>query len=186
MSSQIEPLLTVDDLELFPDDGNRYELIEGELFVSRAPRLFHQIVVSNIIALVRPFLDRNPIGMIVPGPGVIFSKFSGVIPDLVFISNEQRANIASGDKVTGAPALVIEILSPGADNARRDRIAKRQLYAQYGVKEYWIVDSEKRAIEVYILVGEILKLSAAFTDQDEITSSMLPGFSCRVQDILLI
>ena len=186
MSTQIEPLLTVEDLDLFPDDGNRYELIEGELFVSRAPRLFHQVVVTNIIALVRPFLDRNPIGIIVVGPGVILSQFSGVIPDLVFISNEQRGEIASGDKVTGGPALVIEVLSPGAENARRDRIAKRALYAKYGVKEYWIVDFEKRVIEVYVLVGEMLKFSALFTDQDEITSSMLPGFSCAVRDIFSV
>jgi len=184
MSTQIESLMTVEDLDLFPDDGNRYELIEGELFVSRAPKLFHQIVVTNIIAVVRPFLDRNPIGIIVPGAGVIFSQFSGVIPDLVFISNEQRGEIASGDKITGAPVLVIEILSPGADNARRDRIAKRQLYAKYGVKEYWILDPENRAIEVYVLVGEMLNLFKVHTDRDEITSSVLPGFSCRVADIL--
>ena len=184
MSTQLDQQLTVDDLDLFPDDGNRYELIEGELFVSRAPRFFHQVIVANIIALVRPFLDHNPIGMIVPGPGVIFSQFSGVIPDLVFISNEQRGEIASGDKVTGAPVLVIEILSPGADNARRDRIAKRQLYAKYGVKEYWIVDPESRAVEVYVLAGEMLELATVFTDQDELTSSVLPGFSCRVGDVL--
>lgn len=186
MSTQIESLLTVEDLDLFPDDGNRYELIEGELFVSRAPGFFHQIVVTNIIALVRPFLDRNPLGIIVVGPGVIFSQFSGVIPDLVFISNEQRAEIASGEKVTGAPALVIEVLSPGAENARRDRIAKRQLYAKYGVKEYWIVDSEKRAVEVYVLAGEMLELSSGFTDQDEITSSVMPEFKCPERDIFSV
>jgi Uma2 family endonuclease len=186
MSTQIEPLLTVDDLDLMPEDGNRYELIEGELFVSRAPSLFHQVVITNIIVLVRSFLEQNPIGMIVPGPGVIFSHLSGVIPDLVFISNEQRQDIASGDKVTGAPALVIEVLSPGAENERRDRTAKRQLYAKYGVKEYWIIDSEKRAVEVYALVGETLKLSAVFTDRDELTSSVLPGFRCRVEDIFSI
>jgi len=184
MSTQIESLMTVEDLDLFPDDGNRYELIEGELFVSRAPRLEHQIVVGNAFSNIRTFLDKHPLGFVVYGPGVIFSQFSGVIPDLVFISNEQRGEIASGDKITGAPALVIEILSPGADNARRDRIAKRQLYAKYGVKEYWIVDPENRAIEVYVLVGEMLNLSAVYTDQDEIASSVLPGFSCRVADIL--
>lgn len=186
MSTQLDQQLTVEDLDLFPDDGNRYELIEGELFVSRAPRLGHQVVVGNAFSKIRMFLDEHPIGLVVYGPGVIFSQFSGVIPDLVFISNEQRGEIASGDKVTGAPALVIEILSPGADNARRDRIAKRQLYAKYGVKEYWIVDPESRTIEVYILAGEMLELATVFTDQDEITSSVLPGFSCRVADILSI
>jgi Uma2 family endonuclease len=186
MSTQIQSLLTVDDLDLFPDDGNRYELIEGELFVSRAPRLEHQILVGNTYSKIRAFLDTHPLGLIVYGPGVIFSQFSGVIPDLVFISNEQRSDIASGDKITGAPALVIEILSPGADNARRDRIAKRQLYAKYGVKEYWIVDYKKRAIEVYLLEGEMLNLLSVFTDRDEITSSVLTGFRCSVADIFSI
>lgn len=186
MSTQIEPPLTIADLDLFPDDGNRYELIEGELFVSRAPSLFHQIIVANIIALVRKFLDLNPIGMIVPGPEVILSQLCTVIPDLVFITNEQRGDIASGDKVTGAPALVIEILSSGTDNELRDRVAKRQLYARYGVKEYWIVDPERRTIEVYVLVRKALKFSAVFADQVEITSSLLPGFRCRVEDIFSI
>jgi Uma2 family endonuclease len=186
MSTQLDQQLTVDDLDLFPDDGNRYELVEGELFVSRAPRLEHQVIVGNAFSKIRTFLDEYPLGLVVYGAGVIFSQFSGVIPDLVFISKEQRGEIASGDKITGAPALVIEILSPGTENARRDRIAKRQLYAKYGVKEYGIIDYKKRAIEVYILVGEMLNLSAVFTDKDEITSSVLPGFHCSVADIFAI
>jgi Uma2 family endonuclease len=186
MSTHIQSLLTVDDLDLFPDDGNRYELIEGELFVSRAPRLEHQILVGNTYSKIRVFLDTHPLGLIVYGPGVVFGQFSGVIPDLVFISNEQRSDIASGDKITGAPALVIEVLSPGADNARRDRMAKRHLYAKYGVKEYWILDYRKRVIEVYVLEGEMLNLSAVFTDRDQITSTVLPGFRCSVADIFAI
>jgi Uma2 family endonuclease len=186
MSTQIEPILTVEDLDLFPDDGNRYELIEGELFVSRAPRLFHQVVVGNAFSEIRNFLDNHPLGLVVYGPGVIFSQFSGVIPDVVFITNEQRGDIASGDKITGAPSLVIEVLSPGVENERRDRIAKRALYAKYGVKEYWIIDCESRAIEVYVLEAQTLKFAAVFKETDEITSSVLPGFHCKVAAIFSI
>src|SRR5947207_11659879 len=127
MAANIEPILTIADLDVMPDDGNRYELIEGELFVSCAPSLKHQVIVGNVDHLLRSYLDRNPIGMVVPGPGVIFSKFSGVIPDLIYISNKRWAEIA-GDRVEGAPDLIIEILSPGPENERRDRQVKRQLY----------------------------------------------------------
>jgi Uma2 family endonuclease len=186
MSTQIEPLLTVADLDAMPDDGNRYEIIEGELFVSRSPNLKHQRVSRNLLAAFIVFLDRNPIGEILPTPGVIFSDFSGVIPDLVFISGERRDEIASGDRIAGAPDLVIEIVSPGTENQRRDRIAKRQLYGKYAVKEYWVVDPEKQTIEVYLLQGDVLRLTATLREKDQLTSSLLPGFSCTVETIFEI
>src|SRR5215216_2698928 len=110
MTTHVEPIVTVADLDLMPEDGNRYEVIEGEIFVSRAPSLTHQIIVKNFITSIQDYLNRNPIGFVVPGPGVIFSEISGVIPDVIFISNERRDEIASGEKVTGAPDLVIEIV----------------------------------------------------------------------------
>ncbi|MCI0485783.1 MAG: Uma2 family endonuclease [Blastocatellia bacterium] len=183
MSTQVEPLLTIDDLDAMPDDGNRYEIIEGELFVSRAPNLAHQRISGNIFAAFRAYLDRNPIGEVIAAPGMILSDFNGVIPDLVFITGERRDEIASGDRITGAPDLVVEIISPGAENERRDRVAKRQLYAKYGVKEYWVVDPYKRTVEVYLLKGHTLKLRATCGEQDELMSSMLPGFTCKVESI---
>jgi Uma2 family endonuclease len=186
MTTRIEPVVTVDDLDLMPDDGNRYEVIEGELFVSRAPGLTHQIIVSNLIGSFRTYLVQNPVGIVVPGPGVIFSEISGVIPDVVFISNGRRGEIASTERVTGAPDLVVEIVSPGAENERRDRVVKRQLYSKYGVKEYWIVYPQTRAIEIYFDGGQGLGLIATLYEQDEITSSTLPGFQCKVESIFLI
>ncbi len=183
MSVQIEPLLTVSDLDAMPDDGNRYEIIEGELFVSRAPSLNHQRISGNIFAALRNYLDQNPVGEVITTPGIIFSDFNGVIPDLVFISHERRDEIATGDRITGAPDLVIEIMSPGAENERRDRTAKRQLYGKYGVREYWIVDPAKRTVEVYVLAGQTLKLQARFAEEDDLTSSVLPGLSCKVESI---
>jgi Uma2 family endonuclease len=183
MSTQIDSLLTIEDLDAMPEDGNRYEIIEGELFVSRSPNLKHQRVSRNLVVIFGGYTDRNPIGEILHTPGVIFSDFSGVIPDLVFVSSEQRDEIASGDRIMGAPVLVIEIVSPGSENLRRDRLVKKQLYAKYGVKEYWLVDPQERTVEVYVLEGGLFKPRAAFGEGDELTSDLLPGFRCMVEDI---
>lgn len=186
MSTQIEPVLTVTDLDLMPDDGNRYEIIEGELFVSRAPGLKHQLVVKNFIASIQNHLDNNPIGIVVPGPGIVFSELTAVIPDVVFISNARREEIASGERLTGAPDIVIEVLSPGSENDRRDRIVKRHLYGKYGVKEYWIADPENRATEIYLLADTTMKLVRIIHEGDEITSSVLQRYRCKVRKIFWV
>ena len=133
MAANFEPILTIADIDAMPDDGNRYELIEGELFVSRSPSLLHQRIVRNLLFVLNQFLHGSPMGEVLPGPGVIFSNFTGVIPDIVYISNERRKRFATGDRITGAPELVVEILSPVAESERRDRHVKRQLYRKYGV-----------------------------------------------------
>ena len=127
--ASVEPLLTVADLDAFPDDdGNRYELIEGELFVSRAPGIPHQRVLQNLQLEFGLYLKANPIGILVPGAGAIFSDYDAVIPDLAFVRNERWDEVVTGEKFTGALDLVIEILSPGTQNRQRDLSAKRYLY----------------------------------------------------------
>jgi Uma2 family endonuclease len=183
MAAIIEPLITVDDLELMPEDGNRYEVIEGELFVSRTPGLPHQRVLANTVANFWNYLLKNPIGEVIPTPGLIFGRFSGVIPDIVFYTHERARQIISGERLVAAPELVIEILSRGRDNIARDRVAKRELYAKYGVQEYWIMDAENRAIEIYRLKGDTLELDVILRHEDEITSPLLAGFKCIVATI---
>lgn len=183
MSTKIEPLLTIDDLDATPDDGNRYEIIEGELFVSRAPNLLHQTVNGKLLFSLMDYLRNNPIGRVWAIPGVIFSEFSGVIPDIVFVSNERLDEIAPGDRIMGAPDLAIEIVSPGADNERRDRIVKRQLYGKHQVKEYWILDPYQKLIEINQIQEQTLHLHATLTEQEDLTSKLLPGFACKVENI---
>jgi Uma2 family endonuclease len=183
MSAKIEPLLTVADLDALPDDGNRYELFEGEIFVSRAPSLSHQRVLGNIYALIRDYLNQNPLGEILLTPGVIFDDFNGAIPDAIFISNQRKREIISGERVKGAPELVIEIVSPGKENERRDRVVKRQVYGKHGVKEYWIADPQNKSLEIYRLKRHTLTLVETLMDEDEITSSVLLGFKCSVSGI---
>ncbi|HUE82942.1 MAG TPA: Uma2 family endonuclease [Pyrinomonadaceae bacterium] len=183
MSTKAEPLLTVSDLEALPDDGNKYELFEGELFVSRAPTLSHQRTLGNVYAILRAYLDKNPIGEVILNPGVIFDRFNSAIPDAIFVTIEQFSTIGSEDHITQAPALAIEVLSTGAGNARRDREVKRQVYGKHGVKEYWIIDPQQRSFEIYRLEGNALKLSQTLINDDEVLTPVLPGFTCRIGEI---
>jgi Uma2 family endonuclease len=186
MTTQIQPVLTIDDLDAMPDDGNRYELIEGEMYTSRAPSITHQCALHNLQMGFGAYLSKNPLGFVVPGPGVIFDDFNAVIPDIVFVSNERRVEIALGDRFTAAPDLAIEIVSPGMENERRDSIIKRRLYGRFGVKEYWLVYLASRSLELYELGEEGLELVATFSGDDEITSSLLPGFRLKLADLFRI
>ncbi|MGA9769830.1 MAG: Uma2 family endonuclease [Blastocatellia bacterium] len=180
MTTRTSPLVTVDDLDLMPDDGNRYEVIEGEIFMSRAPGLTHQRIIMKLLAFFLKYLEGNRVGEVITTPGVIFNKYNSVIPDIVFVSNERRGEIASTERITGSPDIVIEIVSPGAENEQRDRVVKRRLYGKFGVEEYWVVYPDSRSVEIYRLRGAALELIAALAEKDKITSPLLPGFSCNV------
>lgn len=184
MASKIEPLLTVADLDAFPeDDGNRYELIGGVLFVSRAPGIPHQRVLLNLEVELSNYLRANPLGILVPGAGAIFSDYDAVIPDLAFVRHEHWDEVVTGEKFTGALDIVIEVLSPGSQNRRRDLTAKRGLYAKYGASEYWAVDSENQVVLVFHLRNQTLEEVATLHREDSLTSTILPGFELKVGDI---
>jgi len=186
MSTASDLRLTNADVETMPDDGNRYELIDGELYVSSAPSFIHQTILLNIGAAFLDYLREHPIGRVAPGVGVIFDDYNGVIPDLVFATHERMKKALVGGRFHGAPEIVIEILSPGASNERRDRHVKRSLYAARGIDEYWIVDPENRSVEVHRRneAGDLV-FETSLRQSDELTSSFLPGFSVRV-DLLLV
>ena len=183
MAARIEPLLTVADLDACPEDNNRYELIGGELFVSRAPGIPHQLVLNNLQLIFGAYLKEKPIGVLVPGAGAIFSDYDAVIPDLAFVRNERWDQVVTGEKFTGALDLVIEITSPGAENRRRDLLVKRQLYGKYGVAEYWVIDSDNQQVEVYRLEGERLESAGTLKNSDELTSPLLPDFKIATSSI---
>ncbi len=183
MSAHVQPLITIADLDALPDDDNRYEIIEGELFVSRAPELKHQETIGNFYFQFRQYLTHHNIGRVIITPGVTFNNYTSVIPDLVFISNDRTDITARGKRIEGAPDIVIEIVSPGAKNSRRDRIVKRQTYAKFGVREYWIADAENQTIEIYRLQENHLALIETLRQNDDLATSLLPDFKCRVADI---
>ena len=184
MAAYTEPPLTITDLEATPDDGNRYELIEGEIFVSTSPTISHQSILTRILVAFALYLIKHPIGEIIPGLGIVFDDFNGVIPDLVFVTNERKKHIVENGRLKAAPEIVIEILSPGTANERRDRHFKRRLYSVRGVHEYWIVDPETRSVELLRKRSEGgLELVANLLSGDELTSPLLPEFRLLIEPL---
>jgi len=181
MGTTSELRLTNADLEAVPEDGNRYEVVDGELYVSSAPGYVHQIVLINIAMAIGIYLREHPIGRVLPGVGIIFDDYNSVIPDLVFVTNERIRKTLAGGRFHGAPEIVIEILSPGKSNERRDRHVKRSLYAARGVSEYWLADPENQTVELYLRnQANELAFDRSLLQADELTSALLPGFSVRV------
>ena len=123
------------DLESLPDDGTRYEIIDGELFMSKQPHVYHQDVCTKVIFELELWNRREKRGKVILSPGLVFADDDDVVPDVVWLSNETLAISLGGDgKLHSAPELAVEVLSPGKSNERRDREAKHQLYSRRGVR----------------------------------------------------
>ena len=170
---------TVDDLELFPQplDDKRYEIIEGELYVSTQPHWMHQRISFQISVALGVWSDGAQAGMGFGAPGVIFAKDEAVAPDIVWVSNERLDRVLGRDgKLHAAPDLVVEILSAGGENEHRDRVKKLELYSRRGVGEYWIVDWRERRIEVHRHKDGALRSAATLLVGDTLESPLLPGF----------
>lgn len=140
--------LTYNDFLLFPDDGLRHEIIDGEHYVTPSPNQRHQELVARLHLSLGGFLeDRPERGRVFLSPfDVVFSFHDVVEPDLVFVAPDQL-DILTDKNIQGTPALVIEILSPST--RKRDQQIKRRLYERTGVREYWLVDPELNAVTVY-------------------------------------
>lgn len=173
---------TVHDLDGLPQsDDTYYELIDGELFVTRSPHRKHQQIAGNIYSALNAWSEKSGLGEAIPGPGIMPSETSNVIPDVVWISTERLAVLEDeAGHLTGFPELIVEVLSPGEQNIRRDRQAKLKLYSLQGVREYWIVDRFTRQVEVYRRLEGQLALAVTLLEQDELTSPLLPGFHLTV------
>ena len=169
------------DLAVLPDNGKRYEIIDGELYMSRQPHWHHQRACGKIFAALETWSADTGTGEANLAPGVIFAEDDDVAPDVVWVSQARRATALGPDgHLHAAPELVVEILSPGATNERRDREAKLKLYSRRGVLEYWIVDWRAQQVEVYRREELVLRLVATLYPTDTLTSPLLHSFACRV------
>jgi Uma2 family endonuclease len=177
---------TTADLESLPDNnGNRYEIIDGELYVSKQPDWHHQYACFRIGHALTAWSDENKVGFVNLAPGIIFADDDSVAPDLVWIRADRLPLILQSDgKLHGAPDLVVELLSPGEANEHRDRELKLKLYSLRGVREYWIVDWRLRQIDVYRRKDAALALYGTLHEQDAIESPILPGFRAVVGTML--
>jgi Uma2 family endonuclease len=141
---------TIHDLELLPEDGKTYEIIAGELLVTRAPHWKHQEVAGNIYAQLQTWSRESGLGRASIAPGIIFSTTDSVIPDVVWASQQRLAeDLDESGHLTNAPELVVEVLSKSKKDRQRDLEVKLKLYSSQGVQEYWICDYQKSEINTF-------------------------------------
>jgi Uma2 family endonuclease len=168
--------LTHEDYLLFPDDGKRHELIDGEHYVTATPNRKHQAIVANLLGMMWSYLQEHRIGRVFTAPfDVIFSEFDVVEPDLLYLSRERMAEIETSPWVRGAPNLVVEV---GSESTRkRDETIKRRLYERFGVSEYWVVDPELDLIKVYRRVSGRFERAGELSleSADVLSTPLLPG-----------
>lgn len=177
----VDTRLTYEDYCLLPNDGKRYEIIDGELFVSPSPSRAHQKVVTRLVYYLLDFVMKHQLGEVYVAPfDVVFSRFDVVEPDVLYVSNA-RAEILTAANVQGSPDLVVEVLSDSTEKI--DRTTKLKLYARFGVREYWIVDPVSCSAEIYRATEAGLELARTLTAEDNLDSPLFPGFALALQKL---
>lgn len=179
-------LLTYKDYAMLPDD-NRYELLNGELFMVPSPGFFHQSISRDIEFLLWNFVKSNSLGMVFDAPfDVVLTDNNVVQPDIIFVSNENRA-IVTEKNIQGAPDLVVEILEILSSGTReRDVLFKKTLYATSGIREYWIVDPTEKNIEVLTLCQGTYETHGTYFPEDNLDTPMLLGFNPSLNEIFSV
>jgi Uma2 family endonuclease len=177
----VRPRVSYADLEQAPEDGHRYELYDGEVFVVPAPIPRHQVVQQRIAGALQRYVSAHG-GFSVDSPiDIVFSDYDVLQPDVVLFT-ARRAHLVDLDRVIrDAPDLCVEVLSPSTEATDRGR--KMQLFARYGVPEYWIVDPSARTIEVYLFVGGAYALIQHAGSGDDVVSRVLPDLVLRAGDV---
>ncbi|MFQ6052250.1 MAG: Uma2 family endonuclease [Candidatus Hydrothermarchaeota archaeon] len=178
LNTQIK--FTYKDYKSLPEsETKRYELIEGELIMVPSPNFEHQQISGNLEFLLRSFVQEKNLGTIIHAPLDVHLGEDVVQPDILFIS-KARSKIITKEEILGAPDLVIEILSPATSEL--DQTYKKTLYARHGVQEYWIVDPEKKTIEVMTLGKGGFESSDTYGKMDTMKSSFFLGLTINLSD----
>ena len=171
---------TIEDLDRIPDDGNRYELLNGVISMADAPTYRHQITVRAVFRLIDRWVADQDLGDTVFAPvDVVLDDHNSLQPDILYI-DEQHLTMVRGAKVYGAPQLIVEVISPGSRS--RDSVEKPMRYALAGATEYWLVDPELETIAVFALVGNVYVERAA-GDGGIVESTVLPGLTFSAETI---
>lgn len=174
-------VLTYEDYCALPNDGRRYEILEGELAVTPSPSRAHQRASGNLFVILHHHVRERKLGEVFPAPfDVILEKTSIVVPDLLFVA-QGRFEIVTDRGVEGSPDLIVEVISPGT--ARRDRVEKAQLYARHGVRHYWLVDPDARTIEAFELAEGQYRRTVHLTGDTMFAPSLFPGLTISLRSL---
>ena len=176
---QIAPFTAADYREM-PDDGRRYQLVEGEFFMAPAPNTFHQSIQANLICILRPFVLQHASGAVLGAPCDVYLDDSTVFqPAVIYVTREHAARIHD-DGIHGAPDLAIEILSPSS--ATLDR-RKRSLLARAGTVEFWQVDPALRQIQRFVFAESAAKPVALIDEPETFSSALFSGLTLATAEI---
>jgi Uma2 family endonuclease len=168
-----------DYLEL-PGD-QRYEILEGELILVPAPSTVHQDIVSLLGSLIITYVRAHKMGKAYVSPiDVVLSEHNVLQPDIVYISKQSQGIIQEAN-ISGAPDLVVEVLSPSSIDY--DRRQKKSIYPDFGVREYWIIDPQNKSIEVLSLGPSGIKVEGVYTTGQVNLSKVLPGLQLDLDDL---
>ncbi|MGE0446673.1 MAG: Uma2 family endonuclease [Vicinamibacterales bacterium] len=171
---QLKAKLEYADLADTPDDGLRYEILDGELYVTPSPRLTHQRVSRRLQRQLETYFAEPGVGEVFNAPAdVVLGRHDVVVPDLVVVTDAAQA--ADDRAIMGSPVLLVEFLSPST--ARRDRTIKSRRYAEHGVPHYWIVDATKQTIECYRLNERQYELVASAKGSARMAHPDFPGLT---------
>ncbi len=176
---------TYEDYLLFPEDGRRHELIDGEHFMTPALSTRHQEIVGNLMRFLGDYVARAKAGKVFVAPtDVVLSSLDVIQPDLLFI-RAARASIITEKNIQGPPDFVIEIISQ--TSRKTDETIKRKLYERYGVREYWIVDPELEAVDIHRLSDRrYLRAAELSLEADHVIKTpLLPGLKLKLSNIFL-
>ena len=166
--------LTYDDYLKTPDD-ERWELLRGELIMVPGPNTAHQRITLNLVRFLSAFVEENALGEVFISPyDVVLSRNNVLQPDLLFVSRDQQSIITEAN-IQGAPALVVEVISPST--ASKDRELKRRIYAEHGVGEYWLVDPDSRTISVMSLQDKDFREVGNYGVGEVLSSPTLEGLA---------
>ncbi len=173
--------MTYDQYCLLPEDRNQYELFDGELVMTPSPTRQHQEIVGKLFRRLAAHVDEQLLGEVYIAPlDTIFDQYTILQPDILFVCKARLPEVGR-ERIEGAPDLVVEVLSP--TTFHKDLRRKMAVYSQFGVREYWIVDPEVRAIELHCQAEKGLELSRRFSSQETFESRLLSGFQIVVSSI---
>lgn len=163
------------------DDDQRYEVIDGHLLMAPAPDTWHQDWLNTLNILVTLYVRKKKLGRVFISPvDVVLDAENVVQPDLVFVA-ANNLGIIKRPAIIGTPDLVVELLSPSS--VRRDRYTKMNLYARFGVAEYWIGDAANRSLEILTLADDRYELRCSADEKGKLTSSVLTGLKFDLAEI---